>query len=308
MNKNSKIYIAWHTWLVWWAIVKKLNELWYNNLILKTRKELDLLDQKAVYDFYEKEKPEYVINSAAKVWWANDNLNHPTEFLLENIQIQNNIIQWASLYNVNKLIFIASSTVYPTNCEQPIKESALLTWKLDELHEAYWLAKITWIKLCEKISKQYWKDFKVIIPTNIYWEWDHFEENKAHVIWSLINRFHNAVKNNLEKVEVWWTGNALREFLYVDDIADACIYFLDKKINNYYINIWTENELSIKDLAYIIKDITNFNWQIVFDTTKPEWRLRRKLDITLAKSYWWENKISFQEWLKKTYKYYLLNH
>ncbi len=198
MNKNSKIYIAWHTWLVGSAIVKKLQENWYTNIITKTRQELDLLDQKAVYSFYETEKPEYVINSAAKVWWIKANMTYLADFLYENLQMQNNIIWWAHLYDVKKLLFLWSSCIYPRNSPQPIKEEYFMDGKVEPTNEWYAIAKITWMKLCEKIYEQFWKSFISYMPTNIYWPWDNFDENSWHVIPALIKRMHEA-KNKLNK-------------------------------------------------------------------------------------------------------------
>ena len=308
INKDSKIYVAWHNWLVGSAVVRLLKSKWYNNLLLKSHSELDLLNQNDVNDFFEKEKPDIVILCAAKVWWVAVNSEYPYEMLYENIQIECNVIDGANRHWVNDLVFLASSTVYPLECEQPIKEKALLNWQLDPLHESYWLSKIIWIKLCEKINNEYNKNYFTLIPTNIYWIWDHFEWAKAHVIWSLINRFYNAKINWDKEISVWWTWNALREFVFADDVADVCLYFLNNWTNwNSFINIWTEEEISIRDLAFIIKEIVWYNGNIVFDSTKPEWRLRRKLDNSLAKSLWWTAKTDLREWLQLMYDSFLKN-
>ena len=305
MNKNSKIYIAWHTGLVWWAIVEKLLELWYNNLILKTRKDLNLLDQKAVYDFYEKEKPEYVINSAARVWWIKANMTYPADFLFENIQMQNNIIWWAHLYDVKKLLFLGSSCIYPRECLQPMKEDYLLDGKVEPTNEWYALAKIVWIKLCEKIFTQYWKSFISCMPTNIYWPWDNFNPESSHVIPWLIRRMHEAKINNLNEVVIWWSWESRREFLYVDDLADACIYLLENYEEKDFLNIWTWIDISIKELSYLIKDLVWYNWNLVFDITKPDWMPRKLLDVNKMNNYWWKNKIDFKDWLRSTYNWFL---
>lgn len=303
--KDNKIYIAGHTGLVWSAVLRKFQKEWYNNLVVKTRKELNLSDTYLVNDFFEKECPDIVILCAAKVWWVYINSTYPFDMLYENIQIQNNIISAANIYWVKKLLFIASSTIYPSDCKQPISESFLLQWPLDPLHESYGLAKICWIKLCEKIQKQFNKDFFTLVPTNIYWVGDHFEEKRAHVIGALMTRFYKAKQENLSEVVVWWSGDALREFLYVDDVADACYFFINN-INSFsYVNIWTNQEISIRNLALLIKKIVWYEWNVVFDKTKPEGRLRRKLDISLASSLWWNASISLEEWLKKTYEYFL---
>ena len=308
INKNSKIYIAWHNWLVWNAILRLLKSEWYNNLVVKSHSELDLLNQNDVDDFFGKEKPDVVILCAAKVWWVAINSKFPYEMLYENIQIENNVINFANRNWVEDLLFLASSTIYPLECEQPIRETELLKWELDSLHESYWLSKILWIKLCEKICKEYNKNYFTLVPTNIYWIWDHFEWEKAHVIWSLMNRFYNAKINWDEEISVRWTWNVLREFVFADDVADACLYFLSNWTDwNSFINIWTEDEVSIHDLAYLIKDIVWYKWNIVFDTTKPEGRLRRKLDNNLAESLWRKPKINLKSWLQIMYKYFLEN-
>lgn len=306
IDKNAKIYVAWHNWLVGCTIVRLLKSEWYSNLLLKSHSELDLLNQSDVNGFFGKEKPNIVILCAAKVWWVAINSEYPFEMLYENIQIESNVINSANKYWVNDLVFLASSTIYPLECEQPISEKSLLNWNLDPLHESYWLSKIIWIKLCEKINKEYDKNYFTLVPTNIYWIWDHFEWKKAHVIWSLINRFYNAKINWDKEISVWWTWNALREFVFADDVANACLFFLNSWTNwNSFINIWTEDEVSIHDLAYMIKDIVWYNWNITFDTTKPEWRLRRKLDNSLAKSLWWNAKTTLREWLQLIYNNYL---
>ena len=308
IGKNSKIYIAWHNWLVWNAILRLLKSKWYENLMFKSHSELDLLNQLQVDEFFMQEKPNIVVLCAAKVWWIAINSKYPFEMLNENIQIESNVINAANKYWVNDLVFFASSTIYPIECEQPIKENALIKWELDPLHESYGLSKILWIKLCEKINKEYGKNYFTLVPTNIYGIGDYFEWEKAHVIWSLMNRFYKAKINWDEEISVWWTGKALREFIFADDVADACLYFLNNWTGwNSYINIWTEDEISIYDLAYLIKDIIWYEWNIVFDTAKPEWRLRRKLDNNLAKSLWRAAKVSLKSWLKQMYKYFLEN-
>lgn len=307
MNKNSKIYIAWHTWLVGSAIVRKLQELWYNNLILKTRQELNLLDQKAVYAFYENEKPEYVINSAARVWGIKANMTYPADFLFENIQIQNNIIWWAHLYNVKKLLFLWSSCIYPRWCPQPMKEEYLLDGKVEPTNEWYALAKITWIKLCEKINEQYWKNFISCMPTNIYGPWDNFDPESSHVIPGLIRRIHEAKENNLSEVVIWWTWESKREFLYVDDLAESIVWLMENYNKKDFLNIWTGEDISIKELAFLIKDLIWYSWNLNFDTTKPDWMPKKLLDVSKINNLWWKYKTNLISWLKKTYEYFKKN-
>jgi GDP-L-fucose synthase len=305
MNKESKIYIAGHGWLVWSAIVRKLIQEWYKNLIFKTRQELDLCNQYAVLGFFEEEKLDCVILCAAKVGGVAVHSSQSFDVLYENLQIQNNVIGAAYVHDVEKLIFIASGTIYPSDCDQPILESSLFQGELDPLHESNGLAKICGIKLCEKAKKQSNKDFFTLVPTNMYGIGDSFEEWKSRVIGSLIARFYQAKLDNLTEVVVWWSGNALREFLYVDDMADAVAFFMTHTISESYINIGTDQEVSIKEIAKMIKEVVWYQGNIIFDTSKSEWRPRRKLDTMLASSYGWTAYTSLEEWLKKTYQYFL---
>jgi len=307
MEKNSKIYVAWHTWLVWWAIVNKLKINWYNNLLLKSRKELDLLSQNDVFNFLEKEKPEYVILSAAKVWWIKANMTCPADFLYENLQIQNNIIWWSHLYWVKKLLFLWSSCIYPKNSIQPIKEDYLLSWKLEPTNEGYALAKISWMKLCEKINEQYGKNFISCMPTNIYWPWDNFDEDSWHVIPALIKRMHKAKVKWVNEISIWWTWTNRREFLYVDDLAEACIWLINNYEERQFLNVWTWDDISIKELAYLIKEIVNYDWNLIFDVTKPDWMPLRKLDVSKINKHWWIYSKNIIDWLRETYDYFLIN-
>ncbi len=305
MKKKSKIYIAWHTWLVWWAIVKKLKLEWYNNLILKTRNELDLLNQNDVFTFLKDVKPYYIILSAAKVWWIKANMTFPAEFLYENLQIQNNIIWWAHLVWVNNLLFLWSSCIYPRWCNQPMKEEYLLNWKPEPTNEWYSLAKIAWIKLCKKINEQYWKNYISCMPTNIYWPWDNFNPETSHVIPWLIRRMHEAKKNWIDEVIIWWTWKSRREFLYVDDLAEACVWLMNNYTKKEFINIWTWEDVSIKELALIIKEIVWYKWKLVFDITKPDWMPRKLLDVSKINNLGWKYNKKLEEWLEKTYDYFI---
>lgn len=302
MKLDSKIYVAWHKWLVWSAIVRKLNEKWYNNLILKTREELDLLNQNAVYEFYDKERPEYVIDAAARVWWIKANMTYPANFLFENLQIQNNIIWWAHLHWVKKLLFLWSSCIYPRECPQPMKEEYFMNWKVEPTNEWYALAKISWMKLCEKIYEQYWKEFISCMPTNIYWPWDNFNPEYSHVIPALIRRMHESKINNISDVVIWWTWESRREFLYVDDLWDACVWLMNNYSGKQFLNIWTWKDISIKELAYLIKDVIWYKWKLVFDDLQPDGMPKKLLDISKITQYWWKYSTDLYHWINNEYE------
>lgn len=304
MQKDAKIYIAGHTGLVGSAIVRKLQESGYSNLVVRTRQELDLLDQEAVYDFYKTEKPVYVINSAARVWWIKANMTYPADFLYENIQIQNNIIWWAHLYDVKKLLFLWSSCIYPRGCPQPMKEEYLLDGKPEPTNEWYALAKIMGIKLCEKIHEQFGKNFISCMPTNIYGPGDNFDLESSHVIPGLIRRMHEAKMGNIDQVVVRWTGNSRREFLYVDDLADACVWLMNHYADKQFLNIWTGEDISIKELAHTIKDIVGYEGELFFDITKPDGMPRKLLDVSNVNTAGWKHSTDFIFWLGKSYEYF----
>lgn len=306
MELDSKIYVAWHRWLVWSAIVRKLKESWYNNLVLRSRDELNLLDQKAVYDFYDKERPEYVIDAAARVWGIKANMTYPADFLFENLEIQNNVIWWAHLYWVKKLLFLWSSCIYPRECPQPMKEEYFMDWKVEPTNEWYALAKISWMKLCEKIYEQYWKEFISCMPTNIYWPWDNFNPESSHVIPALIRRMHEAMINKTPKVVIWGTWESRREFLYVDDLWDACVWLMNNYSEKQFLNIWTWKDISIKELAYLIKDIVWYEWKLLFDSTKPDGMPKKLLDVSRTTNEWWKFSVELEDWLKNEYNDFLV--
>ena len=315
MELNSKIYVAWHRWLVWSAIVRRLHDLWYSNLILKTHSELDLLDYEAIKKFFEEEKPEYVFLAAARVWWIVSNNTYPAEHIYENLQIQNNVVHCAYLNNVKKLILLGSSCIYPRDCPQPIKEEYLLTWPLEKTNEPYAIAKIAWIKLCQSYNRQYWTNYISCMPTNLYWPNDNFDPVRSHVFPALIRKFHEAKVNNLSSVTLWWDGSPYREFLHVDDMADACIFMM----NNFnptleqnekweiYMNIWTGEDLTIKELAEKMKNIIWYKWEILWDTSKPNWTPKKLLDVDKLKELWWKYQISLDEGIKGVYEWFLNN-
>lgn len=315
MNKTSKIYIAWHKWLVGSAILRNLQSKWYSNLILKTRSELDLLDANAVNTFFEQEKPEYVFLAAAKVWWILANSEFPAEFIFENLQVQNNIINSSFKYKVSKLLFLWSSCIYPKLAKQPIKEEYLLSWLLEPSNEPYAIAKIAWIKMCQSYNRQYGTNFIACMPTNLYWPNDNFDLTSSHVLPAMIRKFHDSKINWDDSVTLWWDWSPMREFLFVDDMAEACVYLMDnftptKEQNEsweIFFNIWTWVDVTIKELALTIKKIVWFEWDIIWDTSKPNWTPRKLLDVSKMSNLWWKYEVDLEEGIKKSYEWYLDN-
>lgn len=324
MLLNSKIYIAWHGGLVWSAIKRKLEKDGYTNLIFKTHKELDLLDYNQVKDFFEKEKPEYVFLAAAKVGGIVANHDYPAEFIYQNLQIQNNIIHQSYLSWVKKLLFLWSSCIYPKMCPQPMKEEYLLTWKLEPTNEAYAIAKIAGIKMCQSYNRQYGTNFIACMPTNLYGPNDNFDLESSHVLPAMIRKFHEAKKSTSNSsfpskeedvVVLWGDGSPYREFLHVDDMADACIYLMDKftptkeQNDNWdvFVNIWTWKEISIKELALSIQKIVWHEWNIFWDQEKPNGTPRKLLDVSSLSDLWWNYSIELEEGIRKSYEWFLEN-
>lgn len=313
MNKDSKIYIAGHTGMVGSAIIRKLHEDGFNYLILKTHKELDLINQKEVALFFESEKPDYVFIAAAKVGGIMANNIFRGQFLYENLMIQNNLIHSAHENGVKKLLFLGSSCIYPKMAPQPIKEEYLLTDTLEETNEPYAIAKIAGIKMCESYYKQYGDNFISIMPTNLFGINDNFDLRSSHVVPALIRKFHEAKKTNQNKAEVWGSGSPRREFLYVDDLADACLYLMenldaDQLYDDFritHINIGTGKDITIKELAEIIKRILGYKGELVFDTEMPDGTPQKLLDITRLTKIGWKYKISLEEGIKRSYNWYL---
>ncbi len=304
MNKNSKIYVAGHRGLVGSAIVRGLIKQGYNNLITRTRQELDLLDSVAVADFFQKEKPEYIFLAAAKVGGILANNTYPANFIYENLTIQNNIIHNAYLNKAKKLLFLGSSCIYPKFAKQPIKEEYLLTGELEPTNKPYAIAKIAGIIMCESYNRQYKTNFISVMPTNLYGPGDNFDLKASHVLPALIRKFHEAKINNKKEVEVWGTGSPKREFLHVDDLADACIFLMNNYDDSEIVNIGTGKDISIKELAELIKDIVGFKGKIVWDTSKPDGTPRKLLDVSRLHKLGWKHKISLKEGIKMTYKWY----
>lgn len=305
MNKDSKIYVAGHRGLVGSAITRKLKELGFNNLILRSRSELDLLSQESVKKFFELERPEYVFLAAAKVGGIYANSKYPADFIYENLLIESNIIYNSFINKVNKLLFLGSSCIYPKFAEQPIKEDALLTGELEVTNECYALAKIAGIKMCQAYNKQYKTNFISVMPTNLYGPGDNFEINNSHVMPAMLRKFHEAKINKAENVILWGTGTPKREFLHVDDLADACVFLMQNYNEDKIVNIGTGEDLEIRELANIIKDITGFDGKIIWDETKPDGTPRKLLDVSLLHSLGWRHKINLHDGIKSAYKAFL---
>lgn len=307
MNKDSKIYVAGHRGLVGSAIVRELQAQGYNNLVFKSHLELDLKNQQAVANFFAKEKPEYVLLAAAKVGGIGANAKYPADFIYENIMIQTNIIRQSYENNVKKLLFLGSSCIYPKLAEQPIKEEALLTGELEPTNDAYALAKITGIKMCQAYNKQYGTKYISVMPTNLYGINDNFDLETSHVFPALIRKFHEAKINNESSVTVWGTGTPIREFLYVDDLAEACIYLMNIYSDSKIVNIGTGIGVTIKELAETIAKIVGYKGELLFDTTKPDGTPVKINDISYLRSLGWNAKVSLESGIAKTYEWYKTN-
>ena len=302
INVNSKIYVAGHTGLVGSAIVKKLKEKGYKKIITANRLSLNLTDQKKVFQFLKKHRPKFIFIAAAKVGGIYANNKYKADFIYNNISIQTNLIHAAYLCGIKDLIFLGSSCVYPRNCKQPIKEEYLLNGELEETNDAYAIAKIAGIKMCQSYNAQYKTNYKSLMPTNTFGSNDNYDKLNSHFFPALIRKVHESKKNNKDLV-LWGNGKAKREVLYVDDLADACVYFMKKKIKEPFINIGTGRDYSIKEYAKIIIDtlIPKNNIRIVFDLSKPNGTPRKVLDISKAKKYGWEAKTKLKESILATY-------
>lgn len=305
MNKDSKIYVAGHTGLVGSSIIKKLNTEGYTNLVYRTIDELDLCDQKLVEDFFKKEKPEYVFLAAAKVGGIHANNTYPAEFIYTNLQIQTNVIHCSYLYGVKKLLFLGSSCIYPKHCPQPMKEEYLLTGKLEPTNEPYAVAKIAGVKMCQSYNRQYKTNFISVMSTNLYGPNDNYDLNNSHVLPALIRKFHDAKLRKDPKVVVWGTGKPKREFLYVDDLAEACIYLVNKYSGSELVNIGTGKDVTIKELSELVRSVIGYEGEIVFDSTKPDGTPRKLLDVSKINGLGWENKIGLREGIKLAYQDFL---
>lgn len=307
MNKDSKIYVAGHRGLVGSAIVRNLEERGYTNIICRTHKELDLTRQADVEKFFAEEKPEYVFLAAAKVGGIQANNTRPAEFIYENLMIESNIIHSAYKCGVKKLLFLGSSCIYPKFANQPIKEEYLLTGELEPTNEAYAIAKITGIELCKFYRRQYGCDFISAMPTNLYGINDNFDLETSHVLPALIRKFHEAKINNQEEVVMWGTGKPLREFMYVDDLADALVHLMVNYSDEIHVNMGTGKDLSIGELAQIVKEVVGYEGKIVNDLSKPDGTPRKLLDVSRLEATGWKYKTELREGIEKVYKWYLEN-
>lgn len=287
MNKDAKIYVAGHNGLVGSAIIRKLHQDGYHSIVVRNSTELDLRNQQAVLTFFEQEKPEYVFLAAAKVGGIWANMTYPAEFIYDNLMIELNVIHAAHQFGVKKLMFLGSSCIYPRNCPQPIKEEYLLTSELEKTNEAYAIAKIAGISLCQSYNKQYGTDFISCMPTNLYGPGDNFHSENSHVMAALIQKIYNAHKENKKEVTIWGSGKPYREFLYVDDLADAVMHLMNTYTSAEPVNIGTGKDITIADLAYIIAEVIGYKGDFIFDTNKPDGTPRKVLNVDrLTKSGW----------------------
>ena len=307
MEKNSRIYVAGHRGLVGSSIMRELEKQGYTNIVTRTHAELDLTRQADVEKFFEEEKIEYVFLSAAKVGGIHANNTYPAQFIYDNLMIETNIIHCAYKYGVKKLLFLGSSCIYPKLCPQPIKEEYLLTDSLETTNEAYAIAKITGIELCKFYRRQYGCDFISAMPTNLYGINDNFNLETSHVMPALMRKFHEAKVNGDSEVVMWGTGKALREFLYVDDLANALVFLMNNYSDEIHVNVGTGEDLPIGELAEIIKEVVGFEGKIVRDETKPDGTPKKLLDVSLLHNLGWKHKIDLREGIETVYKWYCEN-
>lgn len=302
MEKNDKIYVAGHRGMVGSAIHRKLVKEGYSNIITKTSAEMDLRNQQAVTDFFAVEKPDYVFLAAAKVGGIVANNTYRADFLYENLAIQNNVIHNAYFNKVKKLMFLGSSCIYPKLAPQPLKEDYLLTGTLEETNEPYAIAKIAGIKMCDAYRDQYNCNFISVMPTNLYGYNDNYHPQNSHVLPALIRKIHEAKINNVKEIVVWGSGSPMREFLFADDLANACYFLMENYDERHLINIGTGHDLTIKDLALLIKDVLGYDGELVFDTTKPDGTPRKLMDVTKLHDLGWKHQVELREGIAMAYE------
>ncbi|MDO9055316.1 MAG: GDP-L-fucose synthase [Sulfuricurvum sp.] len=315
MNKESKIYVAGHRGLVGSAIIKNLESRGYTNIITRTHSELDLTSQNGVSIFFESEKPEYVFLAAAKVGGIVANNTYRGEFIYDNLMIQNNVIHQSYLHKVKKLMFLGSTCIYPKNAPQPMSENCLLTDTLEYTNEPYAIAKIAGIKMCESYNLQYGTNFISVMPTNLYGPNDNFDLETSHVLPALLRKIHEAKLNDIPRVEIWGSGKPMREFLWSEDMADACVFLMEKRdfkdtfsttseIRNTHINIGSGIEISIYDLAYLIREIVGYNGQLYFNATKPDGTMRKLTDVSKLHALGWKHTVELRDGITQMYHWY----
>jgi GDP-L-fucose synthase len=307
MKKDAKIFVAGHKGLVGSAIVRKLVADGYSNIVTRTRTQLDLIQQAKVEEFFKTEKPEYVFLAAAKVGGIVANNTYPADFIMENLIVQVNVMHNAYAHKVKKLLFLGSSCIYPRHSTQPIKEEYLLTGPLEPTNEPYALAKIAGLKMCEAYNRQYGTDFISVMPTNLYGPNDNFDLENSHVLPALLRKFHEAKVSGSDSVVIWGTGSPRREFLHVDDLAEAVVFLMNKYASSDIINIGVGEDISIKELAHLMKDIVGFEGKIEFDKTRPDGMPRKLLDVSKINGLGWKAKTDLKDGLKETYAWYLRN-
>jgi GDP-L-fucose synthase len=307
MNKNTKIYIAGHRGMVGSAIWRTLTAKGYTNLIGESSANLDLKNQQAVKDYFDVQQPEVIIDAAAKVGGILANNDFPYQFLMENMQIQNNLINTALQSGIDKFIFLGSSCIYPKLAPQPLKEDYLLTDSLEPTNEWYAIAKITGVKACQAIRKQFDKDYVSLMPTNLYGTHDNFDLNSSHVLPAMIRKFHEAKLNNNAPVTLWGSGTPMREFLFVDDMAEAVVFALENKLPDYLYNVGTGEDLTIKELAETIQKITGHQGAIIWDAEKPDGTPRKLMDVSKMHDLGWKHQVALDKGIQKTYDWFLEN-
>ncbi|CAN5207821.1 GDP-L-fucose synthase [soil metagenome] len=305
MRPDSRVYVAGHRGLVGSALFRRLESAGYERLVTRSRNELELLDARAVDEFFESEKPEYVFLAAARVGGILANDTYPVEFLQDNLRVQLNVIEAAYRHGVEKLLFLGSSCIYPKHAPQPMKEEYLLTGELEPTNEPYAIAKIAGIELCKSYNRQHGTDYISVMPTNLYGPGDNFDLQTSHVLPALIRKFHDAKERGDESVTVWGTGEPRREFLHVDDLADACVYLMDNYSGSEIVNIGVGEDVSIRELAELVRDVVGYEGGIVHDASKPDGAPRKLLDVSRLRGLGWEAGIPLRKGVEDTYRWYV---
>ena len=305
MNRESRIYVAGHRGLVGSAIVRRLEQEGYRNLLMRTREELDLKDSRAVDEFFAEQRPEYVFLAAARAGGILANDTHPVEFLRDNLYIELNVIEAAHRHGAKKLLFLGSSCIYPKFAPQPMKEEHLLTGELEPTNEAYAIAKIAGIKLCQAYNKEYATDFISVLPTNLYGPGDNFDLETSHVLPAMIRKFHEAKEGGEPRVTVWGTGTPRREFLYIDDLTDACVYLMNNYSGSEIVNVGVGKDISIAELASLVREVVGYEGEISYDTSKPDGVPRKLLDVSRLAELGWKAKVPFREGVERTYRWFV---